>query len=219
MKTKFVFIVVLLFALGTISIANAKEPDTEIDKSIQFYLSIPESLPFFGMILIEDGGLYLPFKFELQYAITDYIAISVKPYFIADKFEKDESVYTYGLDPGIRIFPIGMSLYGPYVGISFLLGIVHRDKDNENTGKYFKTGLIIEGGYQWILASGLTFSAGAYIGGSTHIPLGNSSSYRPFTMSEIMINGFLWFFSAARWDIREFTINEINAKISIGYSF
>jgi hypothetical protein len=218
MKTKFLFIGVLIFAFGT-SIAHAKEPDTERDKSIQFYQSLPEDLPFFGMILVEDSGLYLPFKFELQYALTDYVAITVKPYFIADKSFPDESIYTYGLDPGIRIFPSGKGLYGPYIGMSFLLGIVHRDKDNEDPGKYFKTGLIIEGGYQWIFKKGFTFSAGAYIGGSTHVPLGNSSSYRPYTMSEAIINGFLWFFSAARWDIKEFTVNEINAKISIGYSF
>ena len=128
---------------------------------------------------------------EFQYAINDYINISIVPQFNFDLYARysDEDTYyakynRFTLTPGLLYRPFGTRLKGMYVGVYVPIGWSNNQQDgyreligwttingvvvNETylvypniNDNFFLIGTGLSAGYQWILKNGFTISLGA----------------------------------------------------------
>ena len=182
---------------------------------------------------------YFTLNTELQYALNNRFALTMKPYFTFDQRTSESTSYkdivesyNYGFDPGIRVYIHDTRLRRRYIGLHLIFGLSHNHinqvfDEKTFTENYFKVGFAGEFGYQWIVRGGFTFSVGGTIGRSTYILYqGDSRAHRPYTWFDYIAHGMRFWYGIRtltldrrNLEIREMPLNEINSKISFGYSF
>ena len=165
----------------------------------------------FGSILDGDSETYsFELSFEYQYAINNYIQISISPFFRMGNYISREFIFnngtmnlinyyykeiSYGIAPGIIIRPFEGGLRGFYIKPYSIMELHHINISELNlTDINFTFALMGELGYQWILRNGFTIALGAGIGN-------------------------LWIITDKKENYSETRSLKIDINFSIGYSF
>ena len=184
---KYLLVIVLLVFIVTFTFSQEeKEFNYSFQTSPLMYLIYLISLG----IDHQPGTYQIPFEFEFQYAINNYLNISINPIFNYGKYGgyvgfsggnygSTDTMYNvkninFSIIPGLLYRPLGTRLKGFYIGLFVPLGYEQLKSESyirdfgygwTESGeaindKFFEIGVGISSGYQWIFRNGFTISLG-----------------------------------------------------------